>query len=69
VRGPAFEIPSFSDFARNVLLEPCHEPVQDFKNVLSPCASHPKMLYRAVTIHRSVIEADVFPTNGHKFRI
>jgi hypothetical protein len=49
------------DLARKVLLEPCHEPVQDSKNVLFTCASHPKMLYRVVAIRRSVIEADVFP--------
>jgi hypothetical protein len=55
------EIPTFSDLARKVLLEPCHEPVQDFKNVLFTCGSHPKMLYRVVAIRRSVIEADVFP--------
>jgi hypothetical protein len=52
---------TFSDLASNVLIEPCHEPVQDLRTSLYACGSHPKMLYRVAAIYRSVTEADVFP--------
>jgi hypothetical protein len=48
------------DLAGNVLLEPCPEPVQDFRALSYACGSHPKMLYRVAAIYRSVTEADVF---------
>jgi hypothetical protein len=55
------EIPTFSDLASNVLIEPGHEPVQDLRTSFYACGSHPKMLYRVAAIYRSVTEADVFP--------
>jgi hypothetical protein len=55
------EIPTFSDLASNVLIEPCHEAVQDLRTSFYACDSHPKMLYSVAAICRSVTEAGVFP--------